>query len=62
MSEPLQALCMKCRDENNKPTMQTMENIKIEEKNNRYSAKGTCQNCGGNMFKFMSKENAEKYQ
>lgn len=62
MSEPLQALCMKCRDENNKPTMQIMENVKVEEKNNRYSAKGTCQKCGGNMFKFMSKETAQQYQ
>ena len=53
---------MKCRDANNKPTMQTMTDIRIEEKNNRFSAKGTCANCGGNMFKFLSKENAEKIQ
>jgi len=62
MSTELKALCMKCRNEENKPTMQTMENIKIEEKNNRYSAKGTCANCGGNMFKFMSKDTAAEYQ
>lgn len=62
MSTDLQALCMKCRDANNKPTMQTMNDIRVEEKNNRYSAKGTCANCGGNMFKFLSKENAEKLQ
>lgn len=54
----LKALCMKCR-ENNKPTMQTMENPVVSEKNNRYSAKGTCAKCGGNMFKFMSKDDAE---
>lgn len=62
MSEELKALCMKCRDDNNKPTMQTMNDIEIQEKNNRYSAKGKCANCSGNMFKFMSKENAAQYQ
>lgn len=53
---------MKCRNEENKPTMQTMTNVRVEEKNNRFSAKGTCENCGGNMFKFMSKEDAAKFQ
>ena len=56
----LKALCMKDRDANNKPTMQVMVDPKIEEKNNRYSAKGKCAKCGGNMFKFMSKDDAEK--
>jgi len=55
----LKALCMKCRDGNNKPTMQVMQDIKVEEKNNRYSAKGKCSNCGGNQFKFLSKADAE---
>ena len=55
----LKALCMKCRDANNKPTMQTMNDIEISEKNNRFSAKGHCAVCGGNMFKFMSKADAE---
>lgn len=55
----LKALCMKCRDANNKPTMQIMKNPKVEEKNNRFSAKGQCANCGGNMFKFLSKADAE---
>ena len=50
---------MKCRDANNKPTMQVMKNVKVEEKNNRYSAKGQCSVCGGNQFKFMSKADAE---
>lgn len=60
MSE-LQALCMKCRNEEKKPTMQTMnpDSIQVSEKKNRYSAKGTCSTCGGNMFKFMNKETAE---
>lgn len=55
----LKALCMKCRDSNNKPTMQMMKNVKVEEKNNRYSAKGQCSSCGGNQFKFLSKADAE---
>lgn len=54
----LKALCMKCR-ENNKPTMQTMTEPKVEEKNNRFSAKGKCGKCGGNMFKFLSKDDAQ---
>lgn len=59
MSE-LKGLCMRCRDANNKPTMQVMNDIKVEEKNNRFSAKGKCAKCGGNMFKFLSKEDASK--
>ena len=55
----LKALCMKCRDANKKPTIQTMKDVKIEEKNNRFSAKGQCSTCGGNMFKFLSKADAE---
>lgn len=55
----LKALCMKCRDDNNKPTMQTMSNPQVEEKNNRFSARGTCGNCGGNVFKFLSKDDAQ---
>jgi hypothetical protein len=56
----IKALCMKCRDGNNKPTMQVMKNTKVEEKNGRYFAKGQCSACGGNQFKFMSKADAEK--
>ena len=55
----LKALCMKCRGDNNKPTMQEMKNPVVSEKNNRYSAKGQCAVCGGNMFKFMSKADAD---
>lgn len=55
----LKALCMKCRDANNKPTMQVMTNPKIEEKKGRYFAKGTCAKCGGNMFKFLSETDAK---
>jgi len=62
MADELKGLCMRCRDDNSKPTMQTMTEVKVEEKNNRFSAKGICGNCGGNMFKFMSKDDAAKYQ
>ncbi len=58
--QEIKALCMKCRDANNKPTMQIMNDIQISEKNNRFSAKGKCAKCGGNMFKFMSKDDAMK--
>ena len=54
----LKGLCMRCR-ENKKPTMQTMVDPVVTEKKNRYSAKGQCAKCGGNMFKFMSKVDAE---
>ncbi|MEK7572555.1 MAG: hypothetical protein AAB493_01725 [Patescibacteria group bacterium] len=50
---------MKCRDAKNKPTMQTMTNMKVEEKKGRYFAKGQCGKCEGNQFKFMSKADAE---
>ena len=50
---------MKCR-ENNKPTMQTMVNpVVTKNDKGRYSAKGTCEKCGGNMFKFMSAADGE---
>lgn len=55
----LKALCMKCR-ENKKPTMQTMTNpVVTKNDKGRYSAKGNCAKCGGNMFKFMSQADAE---
>ena len=51
----LKALCMKCRSADKKPTMQTMTNpVVTKNDKGRYSAKGTCAVCGGNMFKFMS--------
>ncbi|HPS21693.1 MAG TPA: DUF5679 domain-containing protein [Candidatus Paceibacterota bacterium] len=56
----LKALCMKCRDANNKPTMQVMKDPKVtKNEKGRYSAKGTCTQCGGNMFKFLSQADAE---
>ena len=59
----LQALCMKCRQKGKEHQMQKMENIKIEEKKkNRFSARGTCATCGTNMFKFLSRDDAQKYK
>jgi len=56
----LKALCMKCRDANNKPTMQVMTNpVVTKNDKGRYSAKGICAACGGNMFKFMSEADAK---
>jgi len=56
----LKALCMKCRDANRKPTMQTMVNpVVAKNDKGRYSAKGTCSVCRGNMFKFMSETDAK---
>ena len=60
----LKALCMKCRDENKKPTMQTMTNPVVEAKPGKtggmkYSAKGKCAKCGGNQFKFLSEADAK---
>jgi hypothetical protein len=67
MADELKGLCMRCRDANKKPTMQMMKDVKVEEKegrggSKRYSAKGTCTKCGGNMFKFLSKDDAMKYR
>jgi len=56
----IKGLCMRCRDDKNKPTMHIMKDVKVEEKNNRFSAKGQCEQCEGNMFKFLSKDDAEK--
>lgn len=51
---------MKCRDANNKPTMQVMKDPAVSKnEKGRYSAKGKCSNCGGNMFKFLSEADAK---
>ncbi|MDE2399932.1 MAG: hypothetical protein KGL67_02920 [Patescibacteria group bacterium] len=50
---------MKCRT-NNKPTMREMKDpVVTKNEKGRYSAKGTCVVCGGNMFKFMSAADGE---
>lgn len=50
---------MKCRTDN-KPTMKNMVNpVVTKNEKGRYSAKGTCETCGGNMFKFMSAADGE---
>lgn len=58
----LKALCMKCRQKGKDHQMQVMKDVRIEEKNNRFSAKGQCSVCGTNQFKFMSKDDAAKFQ
>jgi len=56
----LKALCMRCRDANRKPTMQVMKNpVVTKNEKGRYSAKGICSACGGNMFKFLSEADAK---
>ncbi|MEX2515080.1 MAG: DUF5679 domain-containing protein [Candidatus Paceibacterota bacterium] len=58
----LTALCMKCKHDENAEQIQEMNNIEVTEKGGRYSARGECGNCGGNMFKFLSKDDAEKME
>lgn len=51
----LTALCMSCRDENKKPTVQGVNNpVVTKNEKGRYSAKGKCAKCEGNVFKFLS--------
>ncbi len=56
----LKGLCMKCRQKGKEHQMQVMSDVQVTEKNNRYSAKGKCSVCGTGMFKFLSKEDAQK--
>lgn len=58
----LKALCMGCRTPENKPTKDRLMDVELVEKNvkGRYSAKGKCTVCGGNMFKFLSEADAMK--
>jgi hypothetical protein len=58
MAEPVMALCMGCRDENRKPTMQVMTNATpktMEGKGGktRNAMTGVCGKCGTKMFKFV---------
>ncbi|MEI7709568.1 MAG: DUF5679 domain-containing protein [bacterium] len=56
----LKALCMKCRQKGPEQQMQVMTNVKVEQNaKGRWSAKGQCATCGGNMFKFMSEADAK---
>jgi len=62
----LKALCMKCRQKGKEHQMQYMkEGFEVQEKegkggSKRYSAKGNCEVCDTGMFKFLSKEDAQK--
>ena len=56
----LKALCMKCRQKGPEFQMQTMKNpVVSKNEKGRYSAKGACATCGGNMFKFLSTADGE---
>jgi hypothetical protein len=56
----LKALCMKCRDANNKPTMQDMKDPVVSKNDKgRYMARGKCAVCGGNTFAFLGEEKAK---
>lgn len=54
------ALCMKCKHNEDMEDKKAMDNLTIEEKDGRYSARGECPDCGTGMFKFLSKDDAEK--
>ena len=56
----IQALCMKCKHDEDQEGKKNMTNITIEEKDGRYSAKGDCPDCGGGMFKFLSEDDAKQ--
>lgn len=58
----LKALCMKCKNREGADQMQEMTQVTIQEKGGRYSARGVCgyEGCGTGMFKFLSKDDAEK--
>lgn len=56
----IEALCMKCKHNEDQENKQIMTNVSIEEKDGRYSARGECPVCGTGMFKFLSKEDGQK--
>lgn len=56
----VEALCMKCKHNDDAEGKQMMQNISVEEDDGRYSARGECPNCGGSMFKFLSEDDAKK--
>ncbi len=58
--DDLKALCMKCRGDNNKPTMRVMKDpVVTKNEKGRFMARGKCEVCGGNTFAFLSKEKGE---
>lgn len=57
----IEALCMTCKHDDDAEGKQVMTNVSIEESDGRYSARGECPNCGSNMFKFMSQDDAQAF-
>jgi hypothetical protein len=56
----LKALCMKCRQKGPENQMQVMvDPVVSKNEKGRYSAKGKCTTCGGNMFKFLGEADAK---
>jgi hypothetical protein len=57
----IEALCMTCKHDDEAEGKKNMTNVRIEEDGGRYSARGECPDCSSNMFKFMSKDDAEEF-
>jgi len=57
----IEALCMTCKHDDEAQGKKNMTNVRIEESGGRYSARGKCPNCGSNMFKFMSEDDAKEF-
>lgn len=57
----IEALCMTCKHDDDAVGKKNMTNVSIEEKGGRFSARGECPDCGSNMFKFMSEDDAKEF-
>jgi Zn finger protein HypA/HybF involved in hydrogenase expression len=57
----IEALCMTCKHDDDAVGKKNMTNVRIEEDGGRYSARGECPDCGSNMFKFMSEDDAQDF-
>ncbi|PSO45741.1 MAG: hypothetical protein BRC25_01165 [Parcubacteria group bacterium SW_6_46_9] len=57
----IEALCMTCKHDDEAQGKKNMTNVRIEESDGRYSARGDCPDCGSNMFKFMSEGDAKEF-
>jgi len=57
----IEALCMTCKHDDDREGKKNMTNVRIEEKGGRFSARGECPDCGSNMFKFMSEDDAQNF-
>jgi len=57
----IEALCMTCKHDDDAQGKKNMTNVRIEESDGRYSARGDCPECGSSMFKFMSEDDAKEF-